>query len=102
MKIKILGGLLVAMFAITSMAQAQTRTPVVNRRQHVQEHRIHEGVHSGRLTRNEARHMQARERKINRDRRIARANGHVSIAERRHLRREENRSSRAIYRHKHN
>jgi len=102
MKIKIFGGIMVALLAITSMAQAQTRTPVVNHRERVQERRIHQGVRSGALTRNEVRHMQMRERKLNRDRRMARADGRVSVAERRHLRREENRTSRAVYRHKHN
>lgn len=102
MKIKILGGLLVAMIAITSMAEAQTRTPIINHRHHVQEHRINRGVRSHELTRNEARHLRSRERNIVRDRSMARADGRVSRAERSHLRREENRTSRAIYRDKHN
>ena len=102
MKIKILGGLLVAMIAITSMAEAQTRTPVINHRHRVQEHRINQGVRSHELTRNETRHLRSRERTIARDRRMARADGHVTHAERSHLRREENRTSRAIYRDKHN
>jgi hypothetical protein len=84
------------------MAQAQTRTPVVTHRQHIQDRRINHGVRSGQLTRNEARHMRTDERKISRDKRMARVDGHVSIAERRHLRHEENRTSQAIYRHKHN
>jgi hypothetical protein len=37
MNIKIFGGLLVAILTITSMAQAQTRTPVVTHRQHIQD-----------------------------------------------------------------
>jgi len=32
MKIKILGGLLIAALAVTSVAQAQTHTPVITRR----------------------------------------------------------------------
>ncbi|MDO3644908.1 hypothetical protein [Mucilaginibacter sp. L3T2-6] len=102
MKIKIFGGLLVAMIVITSMAEAQTRTPVINHRHRMQERRINQGVRSHELTRNEARHLRSRERNIARDRRMARADGRVTSSERRHLRREENRTSRAIYRHKHN
>ncbi|HTE01894.1 MAG TPA: hypothetical protein VK668_21540 [Mucilaginibacter sp.] len=102
MKIKILGGLLVAVLAITSVAQAQTHTPVINQRHHNQERRINQGVRHHQLTRAEARHLRMRENKIARDRRMARADGRVTVAERRHLRREENRTSRAIYRKKHN
>ena len=102
MKIKIFGGLLIAALAFTSMAQAQTHTPVVTERQHSQNRRINQGVRSGELTRNEARHLRADERHISRDKRMARANGHVSRTQRQHLRREENRTSRAIYRDKHN
>lgn len=102
MKIKIFGGLLVAFLAITSIASAQTRTPVTNHRQHVQDRRIHKGVRSGELTHNEARHLRTDERRIAGDNRMARADGRVTAAERRHIAREENHTSRAIYRKKHN
>jgi hypothetical protein len=102
MKIKILGGLLIAALAFTSIAEAQTRTPVINQRQRNQNSRINHGVRSGELTRNETRHLRTDERHISRDKRMAKANGHVSRAERQHLRRDENRTSRAIYRDKHN
>lgn len=102
MNIKILGGALVAILAVTSVANAQTRTPVINHRQHNQERRITQGVRSGELTKNEAHHLRTDERKISRDKRMAKADGHVTGAERRHLRREENGTSRAIYRKKHN
>ncbi|MGZ3751126.1 MAG: hypothetical protein ACXVB0_03495 [Mucilaginibacter sp.] len=102
MKIKILGGAIVAMLAITSIANAQTRTPVINHRQQTQERRINQGVRSGELTRNEARHLRTDERQISRDKRMSKADGRVTYGERKHLRREENRTSRAIYRKKHN
>ena len=50
MKIKILGGLLVAALTVTSVAGAQTRTPVINHREHRQERRINHGVRNGELT----------------------------------------------------
>jgi len=102
MKLRIFGGVLVAALAITSIASAQTHTPVINHREHRQERRINQGVRSGELTHNEARHLRGDERRIREDKRMARADGRVSRGERKHLRREENRTSRAIYRKKHN
>ena len=102
MKIKIFGGILIAALAFTSIAEAQTHTPVITQRQHNQDRRIRRGVRSGQLTRNEARHLRADERHISAEKRMAKANGHVSRAERQHLRREENRTNRAIRRDKHN
>jgi hypothetical protein len=98
MKIKILGGLLVAMLAITSMAQAQNRTPVINHRLHRQERRIDRGVRSGELTRYQAHRLRGDDRRIAYQRDRAIASGRMNHFERRHLRREENRTSRAIYR----
>ena len=102
MKLKIFGGLLIAALAFTSMAQAQSRTPVINHWQHRQERRINQGVRSGELTRNEARHLRGEERRISREKRMAMAEGRMNRGERRHLRHEENRTSREIYRDKHN
>ena len=102
MKKIIFGGFLVASFAITSIAGAQTRTPVINHREHRQNARINQGVRSGELTRNETRHLRNDERRI-RDQKLAyKSTGRVTASERAHLRREENRTSRAIYRDKHN
>jgi hypothetical protein len=102
MKIKILGGALVGILAIASIANAQTRTPVINHREHRQERRINQGVRSGELTKSEAHHLRSNEHKVSNDKRMAKADGHVSRAERKHLRRDENRTSRAIYHKKHN
>jgi hypothetical protein len=102
MKIKIFGGLLIAALAVTSMAQAQTHTPVINHREHNQNRRINRGVRSGELTRNETHHLRNDERHIQNQKMRDKASGHVTYAERRHLRHEENRTSRAIYRDKHN
>jgi hypothetical protein len=102
MKIKIFGGLLIAALAVTSMAQAQNRTPVINHREHNQNRRINQGVRSGELTRNEAHHLRNDERHIRNEKMRDKASGHITYAERRHLRHEENRTSRAIYRDKHN
>jgi Ni/Co efflux regulator RcnB len=102
MKLNIAGGLIIAALAVTSIANAQTRTPVINARQHNQERRINQGVRSGQLTRNETRHLRNDERRIRSEKQAYKASGRVTAAERTHLRHQENRTSRAIYRDKHN
>jgi hypothetical protein len=102
MKITIFGGVLAAALAITSIADAQTHTPVINHKQIRQERRINQGVRDKELTRNETRSLRHGERKLQMDKRMAKADGRVTPAERRRLRREENHMSRAIYRAKHN
>lgn len=102
MKIKILGGVLVAALALTSVAEAQTKTPVINGRQHMQEARINRGVRNGELTRHEARNLRQDERRLTAEKRAYKADGRVTRAERRHMRRQENRISHAIHAKKHN
>lgn len=102
MKIKILGGLLMAAMAVTSVANAQTRTPEINHRQHNQERRINQGVRSGELTRNETHRLRKDERKIRAEKRTAMDEGRMTRHERRHIRRQQDRLSRKIYRDKHN
>jgi dihydroxyacetone kinase-like predicted kinase len=102
MKTKILGAFLIAALAFTSAAQAQTHTPVINRKQHKLERRIHQGVRSGELTRNEARHLQREDMRIRREKRMAMADGKMTFAERQRIRRHERMLSRAINRDEHN
>ena len=102
MKVKIFGGLMVAMLVFTTIANAQTRTPVINHREYRQDHRINQGVRSGELTRNEAHNLRNDERRIAAEKHIAKADGKVTRNERRDIRRDENRTNRAIYRDKHN
>lgn len=86
-------------FSIPSMAQ--TATPGITQRQVNQQKRIRQGVRSGELTRREARRMELRQAKVQHDKKVAKADGTVTPAERRKLRREQNRTSRAIRRQKH-
>jgi hypothetical protein len=69
-----------------------------------QQHRIANGVRSGQLTPRETEHLEHREARINHQVRAdRRANGgRLTGAERRQVNREQNRTSRAIYRDKHN
>lgn len=102
MKLKIFGGLLMAALAVTTIAQAQTHTPVINHRQNNQERRINQGVRSGELTHREARNLRTKERNIRAEKRTAMAEGRMTPRERAHIRHQENRVSRKIYRKKHN
>lgn len=74
----------------------------INQREQQQQRRIRQGVRSGELTRREARHLERRERRINRaEWRARRSGGGINWRERRRLNRRLNRDSRAIYRQKH-
>ena len=79
------------------------RVNQVNRRQGRQQKRIANGINNGSLTPKEASHLEKREASIqNQEQRdMAKHNGHLTKAEQRQLNRRENRTSRAIYRDKH-
>lgn len=81
---------------------AGPRTPYINRRQENQQDRIQQGIRSGQLTRREATRLEAREGRIQADKLLAKSDGNVSPRERARLDRQLNRTSRAIYRDKHN
>ena len=90
------------MFAAAPTAEAQgRRTPGINRREANQKHRIQQGVHSGELTRRETARLAAEQARIRALERRARADGEVTARERARLQRGLNRSSRHIYRQKH-
>jgi hypothetical protein len=100
-KNSLVAGLLLAFMSITSAGFAQTQTPVVRERQENQQKRIGGGVKSGELTAQETARLEAREVKIQHDKKEAKADGVVTSKERVKLRREQNRASRAIHRQKH-
>ena len=90
-----------AALLVAASAFAQTATPVVTDRQINQHERIKEGKESGELTKPEARKLKMREAKIRHDKRVAKSDGVVTPEERAKLNREQSRTSRAIYRQKH-
>lgn len=92
---------LTALLLTATFCDAQTATPRVTKRQIHQQQRIKEGVKSGELTKAEAAKLEAREAKIQHDKKMAKSDGVVTPQERAKLHREENRTSRAIYRQKH-
>lgn len=96
---KIFAGIaLSVLMAAPAMAQG------VNARQDRQHHRIEQGVRSGELTRHEARRLHRRERAIARqERRMRWRNGGYLTPRQRHkLNKRLDRTSRSIYRKKHN
>jgi hypothetical protein len=96
MKAKIFGSLLVAVLAITSAAQAQTRNP------YMQQQRVEQGIRHGQITRHEAVAIHRQQIQIDRERHMAMADGRITPRERMRLQKEEDRLSYAIARSKHN
>lgn len=90
-----------ALSAVAAQADATTRDPRVNARQHNQRERIQQGVRSGELTRHEARNVAEDQRDIRQLERAYKSDGELTAAERLDLRHEQNQASREIYREKH-
>lgn len=86
---------------IVSTAFAGTRDPGVNKRQHNQHERIHEGVKSGELTHSEAKALRSEQRAIRAEEAEFKSDGKLTRGERRELHRDLNESSRDIHREKH-
>ena len=91
-----------ALFFLLIPGAAFSQTPRIDAREHRQAARIRQGVSAGELTRGETRRLAAEQRHIRADEAVAKSDGHVTPAERRHLTREQNRASRHIARAKHN
>ena len=94
------------LLALSGLAAAQTpadptATPRIDHREVRQQQRIDQGVASGQLTPRETNRLEKREAKIAANEAAAKSDGKVTRAERAHLRHQQNRTSRAIYRQKH-
>lgn len=100
----VVGSLLLPAAALAQQvapAGTRTETPRVDRREQRQRQRIYQGVRSGELTARETRKLPREQAHIRRAEARAQADGTVTAQERRRLNRELNRSSRHIYRQKH-
>ncbi len=84
------------------VAFAQDNTPRANARQVAQHERIAQGRQSGEINRGETRALRAEQRNIRRSERRAKADGDVSVREKRRLERKQDRASRHIHRAKNN
>lgn len=87
--------------AIAQTTPASPATPVINQRQANQHQRIKNGERSGQLTSAESRRLKMREGKIRRDKKMAKADGVVTPQEKAKIKHEQRRTSRAIYKQKH-
>lgn len=82
-------------------AQAATRDPGVNHRQLHQRQRIHQGAHSGQLTKDEAKTLAQQQKAIRQQERAYKSDGVLTHDERKDLHRELNQASKNIYNEKH-
>ncbi len=90
-----------AAFAQTAAPADPTATPRIHKRAAHQQKRIDQGVTSGQLNAKETNRLDKREAKLAASTSAAKADGTVTTAERRKLKRQEKRNSRAIYKQKH-
>ena len=100
MKTLSLAALLAATIALTAVAQTQS-TPRIDQRQANQERRIEQGEKSGALTPKEAARLEKGEAHIQKMEDKATADGKVTRKERTRIEKAQDRSSRRIYREKH-
>jgi hypothetical protein len=109
MKVSLLGVGLLALSSTIGFAQTAPAAPAprhaatINQRREFQQHRIAQGVNSGRLTARQTYRLERREASIGREERHMRAadGGHLNHVDRVALNRRLNHTSRAIYRDKH-
>ncbi len=87
---------------ISLISFAQDRTQKVNARQGVQQSRIQHGKNSGELTHRETALLRGEQKKIRRSERRAKADGDITINERRRIDRKQDRANRHIHRAKNN
>ena len=76
-------------------------TPKISQEQFQEKQRIENGVQNGSLSAREAKRLKREQRRIQRDKKMAKADGVVTKAERRRLRKEQKAASRHIERKKH-
>lgn len=93
-----LSAMFVVVLGVTAVAQT---TPGVDRREHRQQVRIRHGVRSGSLTRHEALRLERQQARTRAIEAKAKSDGKVTARERARLQHRENRTSRHIYRQRH-
>ena len=67
-----------------------------------QKHRIRQGVRSGEITKKETKNLIEERKEIHRDVKLAKADGKITLNERKIIRKEQRKQRQAIYRKKHN
>lgn len=89
-------------FAFIAEESSAQVTPRADRRQRIQSNRIRSGVRSGQVTKTERRSIGRSVRSANRLERRAKSDGKVTWKERARIQHRQNKTSRKIYRTKHN
>jgi hypothetical protein len=92
--------LLLGVAVCATPAWASGNKASINKIEHQEQVRIHQGIRSGELTRSEARRLEAEQARIRVDERFAR-DGKFTVKERQHLYNELHRASHDIYHQKH-
>lgn len=90
----------IAAFAI--MITAATAVNAQSATNRSDKSKIKQGVKTGELTKAETRNLAEQQRDIRKDVRVAKADGDITRAERKHIKREKKQADRTIYRKKHN
>ena len=80
---------------------AARRDPGVNHRQGHQRNRIHQGAHSGQLTKDEAKSLAQEQKTIRQEERAYKSDGVLTKDERKDLHQDLNQASKNIYNEKH-
>ncbi len=93
--------LLVIAFMATTAFAGNTKTPLIRKRQVHQQQRIIQGLKSGQLTPREFMKLERQQKRIERERRRFASDGIITPKERLKLHRDLNRTSRHIFREKH-
>ncbi len=93
----LIGGVLFA----AGLAYGQAETPGIDQRQANQEHRIDQGIASGQLTQHEANKLEQQQHHIDNMENKAKSDGVVTKKERARLHAAQDKSSKKIYRQKH-
>lgn len=97
MKLKFLAAAVIAMTIGINSAEAQVKQTAKNQR-----HRIRQGVKSGELTKAETVNLAKQEKENRQEVKAAKADGVVTAEERKEIKQDQRKTSRAIYRKKHN
>lgn len=94
--------LLLLGFGFFTTGTAQVCTPAIGKSQVQQNQRIHQGVHQGDLTRQEARQLKGQQRHIRKMKQEARQDGKVTGREKAQIRHAQKRANRQIAAKRHN
>jgi hypothetical protein len=93
---------LLGVLPIASNAQIKNKSPRGGKRMDLQKTRLKRGVKDGSLTRKETVRLRNQRRQIKSNVRTAKSDGKMTVGERRRLRRDLNKSSKSIYKARHN